>query len=173
MRQVNAKQFDFDELTIFGKFDLFISRVDQLFELFSTIDQFNMLKDHNIDGMEELIKKFFGYVDDIKRRSTDLLDFTKNSFDKDYMTFNANIENIEQSLQIFLNTSFENISSSQQALKLLHEFQSILQRESLRSELENKVCIHDIVHDQEKKYVLSVNIQFLLLLLSTVLCHFP
>ena len=82
MKQPNGKQFEFNELQIFGKFDLFTRRVEQLIALFSTIRQFTALKEHNIDGMESLIQKFFGYVEETKRRSTDLLDYTKNSFDK-------------------------------------------------------------------------------------------
>ena len=35
-----GKQFDFNEMQIFGKFDLFCRRVIKLIDMFSTIDQF-------------------------------------------------------------------------------------------------------------------------------------
>lgn len=40
----NGKQFNFNELQIFGKFELFCSRIESLVELFSTIDQFKVLQ---------------------------------------------------------------------------------------------------------------------------------
>ena len=141
LRRQKGKQFEFTELELFGKFELFCSRIRTLIELFSTIEQFKSLQTHNIEGMDGLITKFFGYVEDLKRKSTNLLDYTKNSFDKDYMAFNKKIAHLEQSLQVTINTSFENISSSEHALNLLKKFQSILLRESLQSELENKYTV--------------------------------
>uniref|UniRef100_A0A7S1PHU2 AAA+ ATPase domain-containing protein n=1 Tax=Percolomonas cosmopolitus TaxID=63605 RepID=A0A7S1PHU2_9EUKA len=140
-RQPQGKQFSFDYLKIFGKFELFCSRIQTLIELFSTIEQFKALKRHNIDGMETNIEKFFVYVEELRRKSSDLLDYTKNAFDKDYMQFNKKIAHLEQSLQVFINTSFEYITSSEHALNLLKRFQSILQRDSLKNELDNKYTV--------------------------------
>jgi dynein heavy chain len=141
LKKQKGKQFDFTELELFGKFELFCSRIQTLIELFSTIEQFKSLQQHNIEGMEGLIAQFFTYVEDLKRKASNLLDYTKNSFDKDYMAFNKKIAHLEQSLQVTINTSFENISSSEHALNLLKKFQSILLRESLQSELENKYTV--------------------------------
>lgn len=44
-------------------------------------------------------------------------------------------------MQTFINQSFENITSIEHSLKLLHKFQSILQRESLKSDLDSKLNI--------------------------------
>jgi hypothetical protein len=44
-------------------------------------------------------------------------------------------------LQAFINSSFENISSTQHALSLLAQFKAILLRESLREELDSKVQV--------------------------------
>lgn len=48
--------------------------------------------------------------------------------------------------QAFINQSFENITSIEHSLKLLHKFQSILQRESLKSDLDSKLNIIFQVH---------------------------
>lgn len=50
---------------------------------------------------------------------------------------------LEQPLytQTFINQSFENITSIEHSLKLLHKFQSILQRESLKSDLDSKLNV--------------------------------
>ena len=46
-----GKQFVFNELQIFGKFDLFCRRVSKLIEMFTTIDQFNSLPENKLEGM--------------------------------------------------------------------------------------------------------------------------
>ena len=141
LQQTKGREFDFDELKIFGKLRLFCRRIETLIELFLTIDQFHSLKSNNIEGMDELISQFFGYVDEIKRKSSNLLDYQRNAFDKEYMAFNKKVVHLEQYLQVFINTWFENISSSEQALEVLKKFKSILKRESLQTELENKYTV--------------------------------
>jgi hypothetical protein len=47
--------------------------------------------------------------------------------------FNVHISQLESGLQDFINRSFENITSIEASLSLLKKFQSILQRENLRS----------------------------------------
>eukprot|EP01012_Entosiphon_sulcatum_P023115 TRINITY_DN280_c0_g1_i7.p1 TRINITY_DN280_c0_g1~~TRINITY_DN280_c0_g1_i7.p1 ORF type:complete len:2218 (+),score=554.82 TRINITY_DN280_c0_g1_i7:76-6729(+) len=136
-----GKQFDFNTLHIFGKFELFCKRIQKLVEVFTTIEQFTSLSEHNIDGMDSLIARFFEIVDDLKRKASDLLDYTKPAFDKDYIEFNKNIQELESSLQVFINSSFENITSTVNALALLKKFQSILKRENLKNDLESKYMV--------------------------------
>ena len=45
-----GKQFDFNEMHIFGKFDLFCRRVIKLIDMFSTIDQFKSLSVNKLRG---------------------------------------------------------------------------------------------------------------------------
>ncbi|CAE7838992.1 ODA2 [Symbiodinium sp. CCMP2592] len=67
---------------------------------------------------------------------------------------------LESSLRQFINHSFEAIASIDSSLKLLTKFQAILQRDSLRQDLENKfaVIFHNYglelthVQDQYEKY---------------------
>ena len=124
-----------------------------------------------------MIKSFYKIVDDVKRKPYDLLDYTRNQFDRDYLEFNVNIHDLEIQLQVrdifhkliwdfgaylssmnllhcfclgparqcccaavqaFVNVSFENITSTDHALSLLAQFNSILQRDALKQELESK-----------------------------------
>ena len=141
MAQPKGKQFDFSENQIFGVFEMFCKRVQKLIDMFSTIQQFTMLAKHNIEGMDSLIKNFFGIVDEFKRKPYDLLDYTKNQFDRDYLEFNVSIHELETALQGFINASFENIMSTEHALSLLTQFQAILQRDSLQADLESKYMV--------------------------------
>ena len=101
--------------------------------MFSTIHQFSSLAQYtHLDGLDQMIKNFYNIVDDIKRKPYDLLDFYKTQFDRDFLEFNVNIHDLELALQGFINTSFEQISSTEHALNLLRQFQVILVRDSLK-----------------------------------------
>ena len=101
--------------------------------MFDTIHQFSSLAQYtHLDGLDQMIKNFYNIVDDIKRKPYDLLDFYKTQFDRDFLEFNVNIHDLELALQAFINTSFEQISSTEHALNLLRQFQAILLRDSLK-----------------------------------------
>ena len=136
-----GKQFDFNEMHIFGEFDLFCRRIIKLIDMFSTIDQFKSLSNNKLEGMEELIGQFHAIVKDFRQKNHDLLDYHNNKFDRDYVEFNVKISDLESALQHFINQSFENITSIENSLNLLHKFQAILQRETLKSDLDSKLNI--------------------------------
>lgn len=96
---------------------------------------------HNLDGLDRVTQHFFAIVDDFRAKRHDLLDYHNNKFDRDYVEFNLQVHELENRLQSFINESFENITSIEQSLALLHKFQSILQRDNLRQELENKFTV--------------------------------
>ena len=130
------------ELHIFGKFELFCKRVLKLIEIFDTIEQFKYLDEYNIDGMAQLISRFYEYVEELKKKSShDPLDQSTPTFDKAFIEFNKNIAELESSLQVFINSSFENITSTGNALALLKKFELILNRQTLRSDLESKYMV--------------------------------
>eukprot|EP01064_Diplonema_japonicum_P034643 TRINITY_DN7253_c0_g4_i1.p1 TRINITY_DN7253_c0_g4~~TRINITY_DN7253_c0_g4_i1.p1 ORF type:complete len:4646 (+),score=1368.52 TRINITY_DN7253_c0_g4_i1:87-14024(+) len=129
-------------LHIFGKFELFCKRVHKLIEIFDTIEQFQSLSEYNIDGMKSLIDRFFDHVEELKKKAShDPLDQSTPTFDKAFIEFNKNIAELECSLQVFINSSFENITSTENALALLKKFQLILNRKTLRSDLESKYMV--------------------------------
>ena len=136
-----GKQFSFDDTAIFGKFDLFCRRVIKLVDLFSTIDQFNSLAENQkeLDDMDHIIDQFRSIVQDFRKNRHALLDYDNNRFDRDYVEFNVKITDLEASLQAFINQSFDSISNIEHSLQLLKKFQSILQRESLKSDLDSKL----------------------------------
>ena len=87
------------------------------------------------------MKTFQSIVDEFRRKPYELLDYQKGQFDRDFLEFNANIHELESSLQGFINSSFENITSTEQALTMLKKFQVILQRDSLKEDLDSKFMV--------------------------------
>ena len=136
-----SKQFDFREQIIFGKFDLFCRRAVKLIDMFSTIRQFESLASHKLEGMENLISDFRRIIQDFRTKRHPLLAYQNNKFDRDYVEFNVKISDLESALQQFINQSFENITSISNSLNLLRKFQQILQRDNLKSDLDDKFNI--------------------------------
>lgn len=150
-----GKQFEFNEMKIFGKFDLFCRRVMKLIDMFTTIHQFSSLGQHRLEGMEDLIAKFNSIIREFQYRNHDLLDYKNNRFDRDYVEFNVRISDLEGLLQKFINDSFENITSIEHSLNLLRKFQTILQRENLKSDLDSKFNVIFQNYGLELEHVLQ------------------
>ena len=136
-----GKQFDFNEMQIFGKFELFCRRVNKLIDMFTTIQHFNILAERRLEGMEPLIDQFHQIQQEFREREHDLLDYHNNRFDRDYVEFNVRIDELEKSLQRFIDQSFETIGSIGHSLELLHTFRSILHRDNLRADLDSKLTL--------------------------------
>lgn len=132
---------DLDENLLFGKLDAFTLRLEQLLGFFTTISQFSTLSQHTVDGMSSLFDNFNKTVEHFKAEPHDLLDYRNSSFERELLEFNQVISELEAALQAFINQSFESINSTSHALGLLQRFQAILQRDSLRDDLESKLAV--------------------------------
>jgi hypothetical protein len=51
-------------------------------------------------GLAAVLKSFYQIVDDIKRKPYDLLDYARNTFDRDYLEFNVNIHDLDSQMQV-------------------------------------------------------------------------
>ena len=132
---------DLDEELIFGKLELLVNRLAKLSELFATVQTYTELAAHAIEGISSMLAAFKALVDSLKSKPYSLLDFKNAAFDADLLDFDASIGELEAALQRFINQSFENITSTEQALALLRRYQTILQRDSLREDLDAKLTV--------------------------------
>jgi dynein heavy chain len=98
-----GKHYEFTDTAIFGKFDLFCRRVGKLKDLFETIEQFQVLAKHNLESMSSILVEFQGTLETLKKSNLDrLLDYKKNDFDIDFVSFNAYVSQIESRLMQFI-----------------------------------------------------------------------
>jgi dynein heavy chain len=141
MNMPKGKQFEFSPNQIFGKFDLFCRRVNKLIELFGTIQQFKTLEKHNLENITPIITSFNSYVKKFKNKEHKLLDYDKNTFDRDFVEFNVDVSQVEIQLQNYIDQNFEEITSIEDSLKLLRKFKSILHRNNLKNSLNSKYTI--------------------------------
>eukprot|EP00003_Mantamonas_plastica_P000098 TRINITY_DN1008_c0_g3_i1.p1 TRINITY_DN1008_c0_g3~~TRINITY_DN1008_c0_g3_i1.p1 ORF type:complete len:1912 (+),score=670.21 TRINITY_DN1008_c0_g3_i1:589-5736(+) len=139
--QAKSRSFDLNELAIFGKMEHFVQRLERISEMIITQQQFKSLTDIRVEGLDEAVMSFFEVGKAIQRKSYDFLDFQKSLFDHDFNDFRLAISNFEDSLQEFLDESFEKITDTDQALALLEKFRSVLTRQSLKENLDSKYMV--------------------------------
>jgi dynein heavy chain, axonemal len=141
MNMPKGKQFEFSPNQIFGKFDLFCRRISKLIDLFATIQQFKTLENHNLEGIDPILKEFDKYKSFLQRQNHKLLDYTTNKFDRDFVEFNVDVSTVESKLHDYIDKNFENITNIEESLKLLRKFKAILHRENLKSGLNSKYTV--------------------------------
>ncbi|KAL7701682.1 dynein heavy chain [Lotmaria passim] len=148
-----GRLFDFDELRFLGHFNLFAKRVDKLITVFRKVEQFRLLKSFHVDQMASLLPRFDEYLGHLRGKTTDILDVhDNNKFDVEFKIFESRLSELETSMQVAINSSFENITSTDNALLLLKKYQKILQSDTFAADLESKylVIFHSYGMELEK-----------------------
>lgn len=91
--------------------------------------------------MEPLLDGFKTAVMVFRVKGHNLLDYHSNRFDRDFVDFNLRVGELEEQLRLFINKSFENLTSIEQSLALLEKYQTVLHREAMRHDLNSKVMV--------------------------------
>jgi dynein heavy chain len=110
-------------------------------ELFGTIKQFKTLEKHNLENISSITKSFDATVQGFKKKNHKLLEFNHNTFDRDFVEFKTDVSTVETELQNYIDLNFENITNIEDSLKLLRKFKSILHRDNLKNNLNQKYTI--------------------------------
>uniref|UniRef100_A0A2K5Y215 Dynein axonemal heavy chain 5 n=1 Tax=Mandrillus leucophaeus TaxID=9568 RepID=A0A2K5Y215_MANLE len=121
----NAKQFDFSEMYIFGKFETFHRRLGKIIDIFTTLKTYSVLQDSTIEGLEDMVTKYQGIVATIKKKEYNFLDQRKMDFDQDYEEFCKQTNDLHNELQKFMDVTFEKIQNTNQALRMLKKFERL------------------------------------------------
>jgi len=123
----SSRKFDWSDRVVFGRFDLFCRRAIKLIDLFSTCEQMRLLKAHKIEGMEPITQAFDSLIDEMRRKNKyELLRFTSNAFDRDFVEFNVRVTALEGQLQRFIDESFRDAADVMSSLQLLRKFEAVL-----------------------------------------------
>merc|ERR1711881_669226 len=110
---------------IFGKLESFCKRLQKIAALIRTMNDYNVLTTSKIEGIDALAAKFNAIVAATKKRPYDILDPRKMDFDKDFLKFQDDINQIEHQVVSFMDDCFEKVRSSYSALVLIRRFQAL------------------------------------------------
>eukprot|EP00043_Microstomoeca_roanoka_P013217 m.129292 g.129292 ORF g.129292 m.129292 type:complete len:4796 (-) comp15694_c0_seq1:72-14459(-) len=119
------RQFDFSEMSIFGKFDTFCVRTEKIVQMLDLMDKWGRLAASKIDGIEPINVLFRSLVNNFKKKPYDVLNTRRRDFDTDFEQFQNDIKDLLQRLQDFTDDSFAQIPSVMRALSLLAKFEKI------------------------------------------------
>jgi len=148
------QRFDVDELAIFGKIQLFGRRTAKLAELFTTTRQFTALAGSKIDGIEEVVEKFNKVQVMLRKKAGNILDFTASGFDRDYVLFKSQVDELDKFTLEFIDDRFEEVSGSiLQSLDLLTKYHRVFEREKVRKSLDRKFISLFLAYGEELEEV--------------------
>nr|XP_023422402.1 LOW QUALITY PROTEIN: dynein heavy chain 8, axonemal [Cavia porcellus] len=119
------KSFEVSEMYIFGKFEAFCKRLEKITEMITIVQTYSALSNSTIEGIDIMAIKFKNIYQGVKKKQYDILDPRRTEFDTDFLDFMAKINGLEVQIQVFMNSTFGKILSSQQALQLLQRFQKL------------------------------------------------
>jgi dynein heavy chain len=138
-----SKAYDFSTQLIFANMDIFEVRLSKVKSMLVTIEQFLTLEKAGIDELDVMYLSFKQAVEYWKTRPYDMLDFLESgtAFDGDYDKFTANITSIEVSMRDYITQTFDEVQNIEFALDLLSKLEVILQRDSLKGDLEDKYSL--------------------------------
>ncbi|KAM6184114.1 dynein axonemal heavy chain 8 isoform 2-T2 [Erethizon dorsatum] len=119
------KSFEVSEMYIFGKFEAFCKRLEKITEMITIVQTYSALSSSTIEGIDIMAIKFKNIYQGVKKKQYDILDPRRTEFDTDFLEFMTKINSLEVQIQIFMNSTFGKILSSQQALQLLQRFQKL------------------------------------------------
>jgi len=123
---------------IFGKINEFSTRLNKLADIFSCVNQFNLLESQHIDGIEDIIFDFKELLSDFKRKKHNILDYRGTAFERDYVQFTQKNAALENRVQKFIGATFAKVPNICRGIGLLKKFQLIMKRESLQQDINNR-----------------------------------
>ncbi|OHS96678.1 Dynein heavy chain family protein [Tritrichomonas foetus] len=121
---------------IFGKFDAFSDRCRTLIALFTTIDEFNRLKDCRVEGMAAIVKNFIENDDFTFRSKNELmLDPRNQKFVTDYQNFKQQCANEDAKIRKLLSDAFSVTKTVMYEVNLHETLKETMTREEGQKEL--------------------------------------
>ena len=123
-----VRKFNFSEQSIFGRFDSFCKRLQNLLEMFEKMKMFSQIFYTKLEALlpEESVgseeKGFENAVRVLKMRDYDFLDFRNTQFDKDFSDFNTRLESIAEKMKTKLEGTYDNIWDTPHAFQYLTRF---------------------------------------------------
>lgn len=115
-----------------------------LMDIFATIKQFKLLaeNENKFEGIEPLIVSFYNIITKFRNKNHNVLDIEYNEkFENDFNAFILNINELENSLSVFIDQSFEATTTIENSLILLKKFQKVIYRPELKLLLNNKLSL--------------------------------
>ncbi|EDQ85635.1 uncharacterized protein MONBRDRAFT_29039, partial [Monosiga brevicollis MX1] len=121
----DRRQFEFSEMSVFGKFDTFSKRTEKIEEVLRLKQTWSVLDASRIDGIDTLAVSARALFKNFESKPYDPLNTRKRDFDTDHEQLKNDLADLLARLQDFLDDKFLTIPSVMRALDLLAQFDLI------------------------------------------------
>ncbi|CAG9764101.1 unnamed protein product [Ceutorhynchus assimilis] len=125
MRESGEKPFECSESFIFGKFETFKRRCEQIVYVLRTTIKYSILQSSTIEGIDVFAKKFIDFYKSISSQKYDALNHRSPTFETDYNQFKQNVVDTEWELEEFVGASLEKMADVENILRLLKRFEKL------------------------------------------------
>ncbi|XP_044760955.1 dynein axonemal heavy chain 8-like isoform X2 [Coccinella septempunctata] len=125
MKEAGEKPFGCSEMYIFGKFETFKKRVEDICNVLQTTVTYSILQSSTIEGIEVFAQKFKDFFNKISSQKYDALNHRLPYFDKDYAEYRQNVVDTEWELEEFVGASLSRLQDVHNVLRLLRRFEKL------------------------------------------------
>ena len=89
---------------------------------------YSFIHESHIDGIDVISSRLTNLQKNILKKTSDPLEFRDSSFDDDYVSIRASIDEIQKALEAFMDKSIENCPTALHGLILLQRFANLRNR---------------------------------------------
>ncbi|XP_066532241.1 dynein axonemal heavy chain 8-like isoform X2 [Hoplias malabaricus] len=125
MERPGSKLFEVSEVYIFSKFEGFCKRLEKITQIITAVNTFFALGKSTIEGIDNIAAKFQNIYITLRKKQFDIMALSKTDFEVVFADFMSQTNKLENYLQVFMNSCFSKIQSSQHALNLLQRFEKL------------------------------------------------
>ena len=125
------KDFSFSEQYIFGRFDYFCTRLQNILNMFSKIKLYTLLFKTRLESLlaweliEDDQKYFEAAVKFLRMKEYDYLDFRNTQFDKDYSDFMTRTDTLCERLRVELENAYKDIWGTPHSFQYIARFEKL------------------------------------------------
>ncbi|WBY55407.1 dynein heavy chain [Plasmodium yoelii yoelii] len=149
------KSVNLDTQVIFCKMDLFCRRLKKLVDLFLCIKQFKELKKVKFNTIQNITTSFNRYIKEFKsKHADDMLNYTDNYFDRDFVELRVYISELESDLQERIINLLNGSSNIMFSFFIFYKFKKCFMRDYLINFLHTT---YDILLSQFLDILNSIN----------------
>ena len=137
IRTNRRADFCISEHFVFGKFNAFCDRLRKILTVFDILDGYQRLFQTHVcgllwdDSIEEKEKEFKIQVKELVEKEYNHLDYRNKDIDRDYEAFIERTEELKLVLGKMIETNYQNIWESPQAIKFLRRIEEVTKLVSL------------------------------------------
>ncbi|CAG9816206.1 unnamed protein product [Phaedon cochleariae] len=125
MEEAGEKPFECSEMFIFGKFETFKKRVEEIVYVLNTTIKYSILQKSTIEDIDIYAKKFVDFFKKISSQKYDALNHRLPYFDADYKEYRQNVVDTEWELEEFVGSSLSKMTDVDNILRLLKRFEKL------------------------------------------------